>query len=74
MVNSFGGRCVKCGYGKNYAALDFHHRDPTSKTNAVGLLLLGSFEKAKKEAEKCDLLCANCHRETTYPDLGKTDC
>jgi len=26
-----GGKCQKCGYDKNLAAFDFHHRDPKTK-------------------------------------------
>jgi DNA-binding CsgD family transcriptional regulator len=54
--------CERCGYDKNIAALEFHHEDPNEKD----FLISGKFynlEKAVKEAEKCLLLCANCHRE-----------
>lgn len=26
-----GGKCERCGYNKNLAALEFHHRDPNTK-------------------------------------------
>lgn len=28
VVQMRGGKCERCGYNKNLAALDFHHRDP----------------------------------------------
>ena len=59
-----GGKCQRCGYDKNIAALDFHHRDPTQKD--FGIARNGhtmSWEKMKSELDKCDLVCANCHRE-----------
>ena len=47
------------------AALQFHHRDP--ETKAFGLTQQGivknSWEDVLVEAEKCDLVCANCHAE-----------
>jgi len=46
---------------KEYAALDFHHIDPATKTMAIaGNWLLT--KNAEIEAEKCELLCARCHR------------
>ena len=60
-----GGKCEKCGYNKCIAVLQFHHRDPNEKK--FGLSHKGmahSWEKTKKELDKCDLLCANCHIET----------
>ena len=30
-VNYKGGKCIICGYNKNYAALNFHHRDKLTK-------------------------------------------
>jgi len=62
-----GGKCEKCGYDKNYAALDFHHRDPSVKEMSIGGRVMSN-SKLKKEIAKCDLLCANCHRETHSPD------
>lgn len=56
-----GGKCVKCGYDKYYGALEFHHLDPTKKEK--GLTAITSFDKVKKELDKCILVCANCHRE-----------
>ena len=64
LIKARGGCCSRCGYNKCFAALEFHHRDPSTKdfqlANNGGV---PSFERLKEEADKCDLLCANCHRE-----------
>jgi len=59
--------CEFCGYNKNWAALDFHHKDPTTKENEVAQMKTHSIEKLKIEIDKCLLLCANCHREVHNP-------
>lgn len=66
-----GGKCERCGYDKNLGALDFHHRDPNEKEFQIDLRRLGNgnLDKLKQELDKCDLLCANCHREIHNPDL-----
>lgn len=59
-----GGKCEICGYNKYAGALDFHHKDPSKKD--FGIAHDGhtkSWEKVKKELDKCMLVCANCHRE-----------
>ena len=59
-----GGKCLICGYNKYVGALDFHHLDEGTKE--FGLAVAGltrSWERTKKELDKCVLLCANCHRE-----------
>ena len=64
VVEYRGGRCVICGYNRSIWALDLHHRD--AKHKDFGLSVRGltrSWEKIKAEADKCILLCANCHRE-----------
>lgn len=62
-VKFLGGKC-RCGYNKSIAALDFHHRDPMSKTYNIGDLIARRKRKELfEELEKCILLCANCHRE-----------
>lgn len=58
-----GGKCKNCGYNKCNAALEFHHLDPLQKDFGIGNSNCKSWEKVKKELDKCDLLCANCHRE-----------
>jgi hypothetical protein len=64
LVESFGGKCIKCGYSKCIEALDFHHRDRNEKSFALSHGgFTRSFEKALAEAKKCDLLCCRCHRE-----------
>lgn len=64
IIKQRGGKCEICGYNKCMAALEFHHIDPTQKdfeiSNTGGT---PSFESLKEEANKCRLLCANCHRE-----------
>ena len=59
-----GGKCVDCGYNKYAGALDFHHRDPKEKKFKIaGRTSLAFGPELKNELDKCDLLCANCHRE-----------
>jgi predicted HNH restriction endonuclease len=62
MVKIFGGKCSKCGYDKCIDALDFHHEGNKEKSISK-LINNNSREKILKEAKKCILLCANCHRE-----------
>lgn len=58
-----GGKCQKCGYSKSLAALDFHHRNPHEKEFAISSVKWKNFDRIQPELDKCDLLCANCHRE-----------
>ena len=61
LVLARGGRCVDCGYSGSASALEFHHRDAGGKDFAISAFG-GSKSKLIAEAEKCDLVCANCHR------------
>jgi hypothetical protein len=61
LVETRGGRCEGCGYDLTIAALEFHHRDSGTKEFTLGNFN-GSWERLVAEADKCDLLCANCHR------------
>ena len=60
-----GGKCVVCDYSKCLAAMDFHHKNPLEKDGyGTGALKSHwSFEKNKKELDKCVLVCVRCHRE-----------
>ncbi|PIR43834.1 hypothetical protein COV24_00720 [candidate division WWE3 bacterium CG10_big_fil_rev_8_21_14_0_10_32_10] len=59
-----GGKCEVCGYNKYIGALEFHHRDPSNKEFNLGLQgMTRSWARVKKEADKCMLVCSNCHRE-----------
>ena len=61
LVEARGGGCIDCGYSVSIEALQFHHRDPTTKGFRLGEFN-GSLARFLAEAEKCDLVCANCHR------------
>lgn len=59
-----GGKCEECGYDKYIGALDFHHTDPLKKDFTIAHARLKRFDESViKELDKCQLLCANCHRE-----------
>jgi hypothetical protein len=64
LVEEAGGACVVCGYSRFDAALQFHHVDPTEKSFALSREgVTRSLARARAEAQKCVLLCANCHAE-----------
>jgi hypothetical protein len=71
LISLAGGSCKNCGYNKNMAALEFHHRDPNGKDGGLDSRTLAnrSVEYIVSEFEKCDLLCSNCHRETHNEEL-----
>lgn len=56
-----GGKYNRCGYDQHYAALQFHHTDPSTKKFMWTKLRLKSWDKITSELDKCELLCANCH-------------
>ena len=58
-----GGKCEICGYDKCIDALEFHHKNPEEKDFGISSGETKSWEKIKKELDKCIMLCANCHRE-----------
>jgi len=63
-IEYLGSKCIFCGYHRCNSALDFHHLDESHKKfghSQDGLTR--SWEKTKRELEKCILVCANCHRE-----------
>ena len=64
LVAEHGGACVLCGYSRHVGALEFHHLDPSSKEFSLGHAgVTRSLAKARAEASKSALLCANCHAE-----------
>jgi hypothetical protein len=59
-------KCIVCGEN-HIACLEFHHRDPKQKEFGIaGAISHSNKEKVIKELEKCDVLCANCHRKHHY--------
>jgi len=62
--------CVDCGEA-DHVVLDFDHKNPSEKTACISRMAADGFslDKIKKEMEKCDVRCANCHRRKTYRDL-----
>ena len=62
LVAEFGGACRLCGFAEYDGALQFHHLDPNTKAFQLGGRgLTRSLEALRREAQKCVLLCANCH-------------
>lgn len=61
------GGCMRCGES-DPACLDFHHRrDVEKEMNVSKLISYGhARERLLEEIEKCEILCANCHRKEHY--------
>jgi hypothetical protein len=55
-----GGKCNRCGFNKHISALEFHHHK--DKLFNIGMVANKSWDIIKKELDKCELLCSNCHK------------
>jgi 5-methylcytosine-specific restriction endonuclease McrA len=69
-----GLKCCRCG-NDDFRVLDFDHTDKSKKEFDIsfGMAKGYSLAKIKLEMEKCQVLCANCHRIKTWEsnDYGK---
>ncbi|MGC2237544.1 MAG: hypothetical protein WA584_15380 [Pyrinomonadaceae bacterium] len=62
--------CVQCGE-TDPIVLEFDHREGTEKAeNISNLILNSSWKRIELEIEKCDVLCANCHRRKSAAQFG----
>jgi hypothetical protein len=61
--------CISCGEA-DPRVLEFHHRH--GKDRSVSELVAAGYSLATIQAEidKCDVLCANCHRKLTMDERG----
>lgn len=71
-----GSVCQICGFD-HPAALQFHHRDPSTKAFGITTKTLSTpkkfpWEVILEEIAKCDLLCGNCHAvsHSTFKVIG----
>jgi hypothetical protein len=64
LVERAGGACELCGYNRYDGALQFHHVDADLKEFEISRNgTTRSWAELCAEADKCALLCANCHAE-----------
>lgn len=62
-VNHFDNKCHDCKKSYPNSVYDFHHLDESTKDFSISSKgYTRSWDKIKKELEKCIMLCSNCHR------------
>ncbi len=67
IIDDKGGKCQICQNSYHFSCYDLHHRDPKLKNFTVGNFIGNlSYNKISEEVDKCDLICANCHRLLHY--------
>ena len=62
LVDMLGGKCVGCGTTEK---LQFDHIDRHKKAFCISKHLASKIDKLIEEAEKCQLLCDDCHKIKT---------
>jgi hypothetical protein len=58
--------CMDCGRRYPPCVMQFDHRDGAAKRFMVSRMIHRSPKLILEEIAKCDIVCANCHRERTY--------
>ena len=59
--------CADCGGSFAGCAMDFDHRDPAQKLYTVSRMVgRAGTARIMAEVAKCDIVCANCHRDRTF--------
>lgn len=63
--------CIDCG-NNNLVVLEFDHKDREQKYKSISQMMASGYSwlKVKKEIDKCEVRCANCHRIKTAKQLG----
>lgn len=66
-VDSFKDRpCADCGIKYPPWVMDFDHRDESEKKFAISKTNHRAKSVLEAEINKCDVVCANCHRHRTH--------
>ena len=64
--------CMDCGRQFPFYVMDFDHRVPGEKAFEITRMLgRTSTQNLLDEIAKCDIVCANCHRERTFRRRSK---
>jgi len=59
-------KCCKCGFD-DFRALEFHHPGDDKDHNIADMIKNAfALEKVMAEINKCEVVCANCHRIIHY--------
>ena len=59
--------CADCDERFPACAMDFDHRDPRTKRFTVSKMIgRAGTARIMAEVAKCDIVCANCHRDRTF--------
>ena len=60
--------CVDCGYNDHPAALEFDHLEGRNgdQSRTIARLMGKSRKRLEQEIDLCEVVCANCHRITTF--------
>jgi hypothetical protein len=61
---------LQCCGETHPACLEFHHREREEKESVISTMVNNACRvaKIKEEIEKCDVLCAKCHRNVHWPE------
>ena len=65
--------CIDCGIAYRHWVMDFDHLGDKEFTIAQFRSHTSDLIKIRKEIEKCEIVCSNCHRERTYQRLVDKD-
>ena len=67
LIQSFKDKpCVDCGVKYPYYVMDFDHKEGELKNFNLATSAYKDLRRVQEEMCKCDLVCANCHRERTH--------
>lgn len=61
--------CVVCGED-DPVVLEFDHIERSTKFMAIAEMATYSLDRIQKEIDKCQVMCANCHRRHTAVQMG----
>ncbi len=62
--------CINCGES-DPIVLEFDHRNRDDKIESVSILVRNSsWKRIEFEIQKCDVLCANCHRRKSAAEFN----
>lgn len=66
--------CSDCKISYHPFVMDYDHVDPKKKKMMISQAVRrgATLESVKRELEKCELVCANCHRMRTLRQMKNT--